>query len=479
MFLPVSGVFICRNILLALLFLCMKRFQQILILTILGSLLCLSSAFAAKADMALRRTPTVIAVEKIGPAVVNISTEQIVRSRTFSDPFFEQFFRDFLDPFPRRQYKQNSLGSGVIIDARGHVLTNYHVIARASKITVTLADEREFEAEIAGADPKSDLAVLKLLTDEKLPLAEMGSSDDIMIGEPVIAIGNPFGLSHTITTGVISAVNRSIRAGEEQVFRGLIQTDAPINPGNSGGPLINILGNVIGINTAIYGDAEGIGFAIPIDKVRRIIDDLIEHGQVRMAWIGIQVQDITPAIAQYFEYEGSDGILVAQVMEGSSAEKAGLRQGDILLEMNGQPIGDLFGYNTMLAEYTADDLLSFSILREGESRIVEVRAEEFSAEQAAQIAQQSFGFYVEDISKQLAREYYLQTLQGVVITKVRDASAAAQVGIEAGDVIRQIEGVQVRDMENFREIMMKLGQKRSVVFLVQRGERGYYVTLER
>lgn len=432
--------------------------------------------------MALRRTPTVIAVEKISPAVVNISTEQVVRSRSsraFSDPFFDQFFRDFPDPFPRRQYKQNSLGSGVIIDTHGYVLTNYHVIARASKITVTLADQREFDAEIAGSDPKSDLAVLKLLAGEELPLAEMGHSNDIMIGEPVIAIGNPFGLSHTITTGVISAVNRSIRLGEDQVFRGLLQTDAPINPGNSGGPLINILGDVIGVNTAIYGDAEGIGFAIPIDKVKRIIDELIEHGQVRIAWIGVQLQDITPAIAQYFEYDGSDGVVVVQVMSDSSSEKFGLQQGDILLEMNGQPIRDLYGYNAMLAEYTADDFLTFSILREGKTRTVELRAEEFSAEQAAQIAQQSFGFYVEDIDKQKAREYHLQTLQGVVISKVSDAGAAAQVGIEAGDVIRQVEGVQIRNMEDFREVMMKLGQQRSVVFLVQRGERGYYVTLER
>ena len=460
----------------------MKTLQYIVTLAVCASLSCMSPAFAATSDMALRRTPTVIAVEKISPAVVNISTEQLVRSRSsrgFSDPFFDQFFRDFLDPFPRRQYKQSSLGSGVIIDALGHVLTNYHVIARASKITVTLSDEREFEAEIAGSDSKSDLAVLKLLTDEDVPLAEMGHSDDIMIGEPVIAIGNPFGLSHTITTGVISAVNRSIRVGDDQVFRGLLQTDAPINPGNSGGPLINILGDVIGINTAIYGNAEGIGFAIPIEKVKRIIDDLIEHGQVRMAWIGIQVQDITPAIAQYFEYEHSDGVLVAQVMSGSSAEHAGLQQGDILLEMNGQPIRDLYGYNAILEEYTADDRLSFSMLRDGKSLTVDVRAEEFSSEQAAQLAQQSFGFYVEDIDKQKAQKYLLQTLQGVVITQVRDAGAAARVGIEAGDVIRQVEGVHIGDMEDFRQVMMKLRQTRSVVFLVQRGERGYYVTLER
>ncbi len=460
----------------------MKICQHIVTCVVLVNLISLSNAFGTQDDMALRRTPTVLAVEKISPAVVNISTEQVLRSRSsraFSDPFFDRFFRDFLDPFPRRQYRQNSLGSGVLIDIRGYVLTNYHVIARASKITVTLADQREFEAEIAGADSKSDLAVLKLSAAEKLPLAEMGISNDVMIGEPVIAIGNPFGLSHTITTGVISAVNRSIRLGEDQVFRGLLQTDASINPGNSGGPLINILGDVIGINTAIYGEAEGIGFAIPIDKVKRIIDDLIEHGQVRNAWIGIQAQDITPAIAQYFDYEASDGVLVADVMDGSSAEGAGLRQGDILLEMNGQPIGDLYGYNAVLAEYTAGDVLSFSILRESKALTLELQAEEFSAERAAQIAQQHFGFYVEEINDRKLSSYQLQTRQGVVITELRDASPAARVGIETGDVIRQVEGIQIRNMEDFRGAMLKLGQKRSVTFLVQREGRGYYVTLER
>ncbi len=456
--------------------------HSLLIMFILLSLYAPSTIPAAQNAMALRRTPTVIAVEKISPAVVNISTEQLVRSRSsqgFSDPFFDRFFRDFLDPRPRRQYKQNSLGSGVIIDARGYVLTNYHVIARASKITVTLADQREFNAEIAGSDPKSDLAVLKLLTTAELPVAAMGRSDDIMIGEPVIAIGNPFGLSHTITTGVISAVNRSIRVEDDRIFRGLLQTDTPINPGNSGGPLINILGDVIGVNTAIYGDAEGIGFAIPIEKVIRIIDDLIGYGRVRAAWLGIQVQDITPAIARYFKYDGSDGVLVAQVVEGSSAHKSDLRQGDILLEINGHALRDLQSYNAILSEYTADDLLTLSLLRKGEQQTVNVYAEEFTIEQAARFAQHSFGFSVAAIDEAKARKYRLRTLQGVVISGMRDSSAAFQAGLEPGDVIRQIEGIQIHDMEDFRQVMMALGQAHSVVFLIQRGERGYYVTLER
>ena len=451
---------------------------NLLSVMILGFMIAAAPA-AAKSDD-LRRTPIVEAVEKSGPAVVNISTEQIARvASPFSDPFFDQFFRDFLDPLPREQYKQSSLGSGVIIDKRGYVLTNYHVIVRASKITVTLADEREFEGEVIGSDPKSDLAIVKLLTEEPLPVAEMGASADLMIGEPVIAIGNPFGLSHTITSGVISALNRSIRVAENQVFHGLIQTDAPINPGNSGGPLINILGDVIGINSAIYGNAEGIGFAIPIDKAKRIVDDLVQYGQVRAAYVGIAVQGLTPAVAQHFERNSSDGVLIAQVFTGSAAEKAGLKAGDILVKLNGQAVHDQAGYQAALDDYTAGDALTFEIIRDGKPLSVETQAEEFSEEQAVRLVYEDFGLAVEAITTQKAQEYYLPTRQGVIITNVRPKSSAAQVGIEPGDIIRQIEENPTENMTDFRDILMKLGQKTSVMFLIQRGTRGYYVTLER
>lgn len=458
----------------------MKRLYVLLALFI-PCLFLISSNIEAAPD-ALRRTPIVEAVEKAGPAVVNISTEQIVRRQSpfgSSDPFFDQFFRDFFDPFPRQQYKQNSLGSGVIIDKRRYVLTNYHVVLKASKITVTLADNREFEGEIVGSDPKSDLAIVKLLTEEDVPVAAMGVSNDLMIGEPVIAIGNPFGLSHTITTGVISALDRSIRISDEQTLRGFIQTDAPINPGNSGGPLINILGDVIGINTAIYSEAQGIGFAIPIDKAKRIISELIEYGKVRTAWVGVAVQDITPAVAQYFKYDSADGVLISQVFKESAAERAGLKQGDIIVEINNQPVRDQFGYQTALDEFTANDTLTFTVFRDGKPLTVEVKAEEFSQEQAIKLAYQEFGVAVEEITNQKAEEYDLQTRQGVLIKKVRPQSSAAQVGIEPGDIIRQIEGIPVGNMTDFGEILSKIRKQNGAVFLIQRGARGYYVTLER
>jgi S1-C subfamily serine protease len=248
------------------------------------------AAFANPALAALdtdRRSAVVEAVERVSPAVVNVSTTQVIEQGSapfprFRDPFFDEFFRDFIEPRPQR-FTRTSLGSGVIVRPDGHILTNQHVVLRASRITVTLADGREFEASLVGSDADSDLAVLKVDSTDPLPSVEMGTAGDLMIGEMVIAIGNPFGLSHTVTTGVVSATGRSLRS-DEQVFQDLIQTDASINPGNSGGPLLNIRGAVIGVNTAIYQKAQGIGFAVPIDRARRVVDDLISYGAVRVDW---------------------------------------------------------------------------------------------------------------------------------------------------------------------------------------------------
>jgi serine protease Do len=458
----------------------MKAFCKGLVITLI--IWCCVPLLGFAETSSLRRTPIVVAVEKVSPAVVNISTEKIVRSRSsfgFSDPFFDQFFQDFLDPFPRRQYKQSSLGSGVLIDEKGYVLTNQHVILKASKITITLADNREFEGELVGADARFDLAVVKVLTEEQLPVVKIGSSADLMIGEPVIAIGNPFGLSHTITTGVISALNRAIRVDDDRIFRGFIQTDAPINPGNSGGPLINILGDVIGINTAIYGNAQGIGFAIPIDRAKRIARELIAHGEVRSAWVGISIQDITPNIAQYFDYNSSDGVLISQVSPKSSAERAGLKQGDIITALDSQPVRDVEGYNALIAEYTPEDSISFSIIRNGKSLDIKVSAEEFSVEQAVKMAYQEFGVYVEKITERTVYKYLLQSKQGVVVTKVKKESSADKVGVEPGDIIRQIDEMQILDLTDFRKAMVRVNQKPSAIFLVQRRNRGYYITLER
>src|SRR2546427_7411591 len=252
-----------------------------------------AAARGAESDPA-RRNLVVEAVEKASPAVVNVSTEQIVEQHRSpfpfpQDPFFEEFFRDFADPRPRR-FKTTSLGSGVIVAADGTIMTNVHVIERASRVHVMLNDQREFDAPLVGADADADLAILRVKAGGDLPHIPFGTSADLMIGETVIAIGNPFGLSHTVTTGVVSAVGRSLR-DEDRTYTDFIQTDASINPGNSGGPLLNIRGELVGIDTAIYGKAQGIGFAIPVDRARRVMKDLVSYGEVRHAWIGLVVQE--------------------------------------------------------------------------------------------------------------------------------------------------------------------------------------------
>jgi len=242
-----------------------------------------------------RRSPVVLVAEKASLAVVSIfSTQEVERQENpFSgNPLFEDFFRDFFEPFPQRR-TERSLGSGVVIRPDGYILTNEHVVLQSGKVQIQLADDRKLNARLVGADSDSDLAVLKVDEAKALPHLPLGTSDDLMIGETVIAIGNPFGLSHTVTTGVVSAVNRSLNTGE-RTYYDFIQTDASINPGNSGGPLLNIKGDLIGINTAIYGKAQGIGFAIPISRAKRIVEELISHGAVDSPWIGIATQTLTP-----------------------------------------------------------------------------------------------------------------------------------------------------------------------------------------
>ena len=276
--------------------------SQILIIFLFGSV--------TWAENDNRRTPIVKAVERVGASVVNINTEEVapaVRNpfRDSRNPFFDQFFKEF---FPSRDNNRRSLGSGVIIHPEGYILTNEHVVSKATIIKVTLIDKREFDARLVGSDIKSDLAVIKIETNENLPHVSLGRSDDLMIGETVIAIGNPFGLQHTVTTGIISALHRSIKGGGNRVYREFIQLDASINPGNSGGPLLNIEGSLIGINTAIFKQAEGIGFAIPINKAKRIINDLIRYGKVRRGWLGVSVQSITKEMLSFFNIERVRGV---------------------------------------------------------------------------------------------------------------------------------------------------------------------------
>ncbi len=450
----------------------------------LAALLLLHPASSATGFQSGRESAVVKAVRKVSAAVVNISSEYEVRKRVnpFSEfglnPFFESFFKDFFEPGFERKYKRSSLGSGVIIDGkRGFILTNAHVLERTGKITVVLKDEREFNARIVGADPDSDLAVLKIESKKPLPAIKMGNSGDLMIGETVIAIGNPFGFSNTVTTGVISALNRSIRT-DERVFQDFIQTDASINPGNSGGPLLNINGDLVGINTAIYAKAQGIGFAIPINKAKRIVSDLIRHGEVIPAWIGMTVQDIDEKLARYLKIPGVKGALVKEVAKRGPASRAGIRDGDIILAVGNRKVLSRQDYHLALKNFAAADTVSIKLRRNKKAITISVTATVFPLELAEDLAYKILGVVVENLSSSKRFNYHNSSAGGVVITELQRQSYLAQIGARPGDIIRQITELKIENTNDFKKAVVKYRTKSSVVMLLQREGQLYYITVK-
>jgi Do/DeqQ family serine protease len=422
------------------------------------------------------------AVRKASPAVVNISSAYETRARAnpfsgFGNPLFDEFFKDFFDPRFEQRQEQTSLGSGVIIDGdRGLILTNAHVIQRSGTITVALMDRREYKARIVGADPDSDLAVLKIDPKEKMPAIAMGESDDLMIGETVIAIGNPFGFSNTVTTGVVSALHRSIRA-EDRVYQDFIQIDASINPGNSGGPLLNINGELVGVNTAIYAKAQGIGFAIPISKAKKIVADLIQYGEVKPAWIGIVAQELDEKLAQYLKYPGKKGVMIKSVEPDSPALQAGLREGDVLLAVGAKTIANLEDYQAATKTVTAGETLETQVWRSGQNRVFAIKTRLFPIEQADRLAWSILGIRVQDLDLKNRKNFRIVATEGVMISEVRGGTQLERVGARAGDVIRQIDDVSIGNAEEFNKAIVKFRTKNSLVLLIQRGEQGYYVTV--
>lgn len=431
-----------------------------------------------------RENAVVKAVKKVSPAVANISSQQevIERHNPFFDfgldPFFDSFFKDFFEPNYQRRYKRSSLGSGVIIDGkRGYILTNEHVIARSAKITVVLRDEREFEAELVGAAPDFDLAVLRISSKEPLPSIQMGNSDGLMIGETVIAIGNPFGFSNTVTTGVISALSRSIQA-ENRTYRDFIQTDASINPGNSGGPLLNINGELIGINTAIYSKAQGIGFAIPINKAKRVIDDLVKYGEVQIAWIGLFAQDLDPKLAHYFSVPEGKGVLIAEVTDRSPAHEAGLRSGDIITFVGKKRVTSKQAYYAATRDFAAGDIIPITTWKDAKAHVVLPRSRTFPEDLAEDLAYNLLGVRVEKISVASRLKFRISAKSGVMLTELRPGSYLRQIGAHPGDVIRKINEVAVKNLDDFNKGLIKYRQRESVVLVIQRGNQQYYVTVK-
>jgi Do/DeqQ family serine protease len=435
----------------------------------IASILALVGAAGAASanDPFLRRTTTVQVVEETGPAVVSILTEQLVqRAFPSGNPFFDQFFRNFSEP--RMPSTATNLGSGVLIDAERRVLTNAHVVAKASRIQVSLADGREFEAELVGLDPNNDLAVLRVKTSEKLPWIPPGRSADLMVGEPVIAIGNPFGLSHTVTTGVISALNRSI-VTEDRTYHGFLQTDASINPGNSGGPLINAHGKLVAINTAVYNPAtsQGIGFAIPIDTARRVVRELIDHGEVSPVWLGIEFQDLTPALKGALQLpERVGGALVSRVRPDSPGGRAGLRRGDVVTHMDGQAIDSARSFFERLETSTDGQRIALDVQRGGKSLEVPVTATEIPRRVIDEVMADLTGLSLVAAGS-----------GGFEVTEVRRGSGAARIGVQPGDLLLAINGRSLVDADALRRAVLDLRGYNQAQVVVQRGGSRYHVAL--
>jgi serine protease Do len=415
---------------------------------------------------AVRRSLVVQAVERASPAVVNISTEEVIEQRGSPfpfrhDPFFDEFFRDFGDPRPRR-FTRTSLGSGVVVAADGTIITNVHVVERARRIHVTLADDREFDARIVGADADSDIAVLQVKAGGALPFVTLGTSTDLMIGETVIAIGNPFGLQHTVTTGVVSALGRSLR-DDEHVYTDFIQTDASINPGNSGGPLLNIRGELVGINTAIYGKAQGIGFAIPVDRARQVMRELVSHGEVRRVWTGLVVQNLTPDLVQHF---GSRrGVVVIEVEPESPAAAAGFERGDLITHVDGRDIHGQEEFEQRVQDRGEGARVTVRRRRDGRDENVELTPATISPARADALAWSRLGVEVDEDE------------DGLVVRRVRDGSPAARIGMRRGDRLLGLGGAPLASRAELRRRMVELHGARSVLLAVGRGNYQYNVNV--
>jgi S1-C subfamily serine protease len=352
------------------------------------------------------------------------------------------------------------------------------VLAKSATITVILNDERKFDARIIGADPDSDLAVLRISSKNSLPAIEMGDSDDLMIGETIIAIGNPFGFSNTVTTGVISAINRSIRA-DDAVYHDFIQLDASINPGNSGGALLNINGELIGINTAIYAKAQGIGFAIPINKAKRIVSDLIQYGEVVQIWIGITVQNLDKRLAQYLRApEEHKGVVVKEVSRGGPGHKSGIQDGDIILSVGSRTTPSVEHYHTAMKNYAKGDVIKIKLWRNNKEIIVSTKAAMFPEELARELAFKLLGIKVENLSLTKRFQYKTLVKKGVVISEVNRRSYLARIGVKPGDIIRQIDEITISSVKDFEKAVIKYRHKKSVVILLQRSDQSYYITVK-
>jgi serine protease Do len=429
--------------------------------------------------------------ERLSPEVVNISTTSEAEQprlgpRQFpgqQDPFhdFWEPFERFFGPMPRRPFRQRSLGSGFIISKDGYILTNNHVVENADEIVVRLSDSKEYTAKLVGRDAKTDIAVIKIDTDESLNAVILGDSDNLKVGEWVMAIGNPFGLENTITAGIVSAKGRFIGQGNYDNF---IQTDAAINPGNSGGPLINMKGEVVGINTAIFsrtGGNIGIGFAIPINLAKELLPDLREKGRVTRGWLGVYIQKVTPEIAESMGLPRASGALVADVMPDSPAKRAGVEVGDVIIEYDGSPVRESNELPLLVARTAIGKKAKLKLIRRGKEMTVRVEVGELRDEEvaAAPAAGEDFGLSVQPLTPEIAESLGVDPgTKGVVVTGVEPGGVAEDAGLRRGDIILEINQQPVDGVSSYRNALKQAEGKKSILFLVRRGQNTVFLALK-
>jgi len=435
--------------------------------------------------------------DHVTPSVVNIVASRRVQAQRPSARQRQQIpdqFRDFFgdDMFdrlfpqapgrpgaPQRSpggpegFSQQGIGTGVIISTDGYILTNNHVIGDADDINVRLHDGRSLKASLIGQDPRTDIAVIKIETSEPLRSARLGNSDNLRIGEWVVAAGNPFGLDNTITAGIVSAKGRSIMGGNQ--FEDFIQTDAAINPGNSGGPLVNLEGEVVGINTAIFsnsGGYMGIGFAIPINMARHVLESLISEGRVIRGWLGVGIQDLTEEMAKSFGHPSTEGALVGHIQDGSPAQDAGIQQGDIIIQLNNESILNVNQLRHSVAALKPKETAKIKVVRDGKEKVINVRIGELSSEELQEAVPEeetteSLGVSVETLTPELAAELGSKQEKGVVVTSIQQGSVASSGGIQRGDIILQVGATRVNNAKEFRDAVAEVDVANGVRLLVE------------
>jgi serine protease Do len=446
-----------------------------------------------------------ILAKKISAAVVNISTEKVMKRQGQTrrlpgmppgphggpgqpSPFgqedpFKDFFDRFFGDMPK-EFKSRSLGSGFIFDKDGYIITNNHVVEGADKIKVKLLDGREFNASIKGRDPMTDLALIKIDSPtHDLPFLSLGDSNAMQVGDWVLAVGNPFGLSHTVTQGIISAKGRVIGAGPYDDF---LQTDASINPGNSGGPLVNLNGEVVGINSAIVATGQGIGFAIPSNMAKSIIPQLREKGSVIRGMLGVQIQTVTPELAKSFGLQEPMGALVAEVNPNSPAAKADIQRGDIIIEFNGTPIKEMHELPRLVAGTAPGKTVNLKLLRQGKEKSITVTLAEMKPEMMSRGLQEeggeaeksALGMMVQELTPNLARNFQIKDATGIIVVQVEQGSPASDAGIRPGDIIMEINGVALQTMKDYQAQISQAKPGSALRFLVKRRGKTLYVVVE-